>query len=212
VANYAKEHPGQDVHQRHRGRAGLDAQGAGAELLPLPPGRRAVVRRPRRLRLQRARLEERRHHRRRLLVPLHLAGRLRGRVLRHRRPGQQARLGAAGREGLLVLHLAAAGGRRRPLRRHRRIGPDQLHQAVQAAARPRRHGEDARQRVLGRSARAQGGRQVAGRRHHVGHDRGRPRHGRDQGLLDGLKKPTARRSPARARPCSPTATTPRRRR
>ena len=37
VANYAKEHPGQDVHQRDRGRAGFDAEGAGAELLPLPP-------------------------------------------------------------------------------------------------------------------------------------------------------------------------------
>ena len=47
------------VHQRHLGRAGHDAEGAGAELLPLPHGRRAVVGRPRRLRLQHARLEER---------------------------------------------------------------------------------------------------------------------------------------------------------
>ena len=33
-------------------------------------------------------------------------------------------LGAAGREGLLVLHLPDPEGRRRPLRRHRRLGPD----------------------------------------------------------------------------------------
>ena len=123
----------QDVHQRDRRRAGLDAQGAGAELLPLPPGRRAVVGGPRRLRVQRPRLEDGRDHRRRLLVPVHVAGRLRGRVLRDRRQDHEADLGAARREGLLVLHLADPGRRRRPLRRHRRIGPDQLRQAVPPA-------------------------------------------------------------------------------
>ena len=46
----------------------------------------------------------------------------------------EADLGAARREGLLVLHLADPGRRRRPLRRHRRIGPDQLRQAVPPAA------------------------------------------------------------------------------
>ena len=46
----------------------------------------------------------------------------------------EAHLGAAGREGLLVLHLADPRGRRRPLRRHRRLGPDHLHQAVQASS------------------------------------------------------------------------------
>ena len=35
VANYAKAHPNEDVRRRHRGRAGHDAEGAGAELLPL---------------------------------------------------------------------------------------------------------------------------------------------------------------------------------
>ena len=39
--------PGQDVRRRLRGRAGHDAQGAGAELLPLQRRRRAVERRPR---------------------------------------------------------------------------------------------------------------------------------------------------------------------
>ena len=71
----------------------------------------------------------------------------------------EAHLGAAGREGLLVLHLADPRGRRRPLRRHRRLGPDQLHQAVRAAARRARHREDDGQRLLGRPARPQGGRQ-----------------------------------------------------
>ena len=51
--------PGQDVRRRLRGRAGHDAQGAGAELLPLQRRRRAVERRPRRHRVQQARLEAR---------------------------------------------------------------------------------------------------------------------------------------------------------
>ena len=190
---------GQDVHQRHRGRAGRDAQGAGAELLPLPPGRRAVVGRPGRLRLQRAGLEDGRDHRRRLLVPVHVAGRLRGRVLRDRRQHHQARVGAAGREGLLVLHLADPEGRRRPLRRHRRLGPDLLHQAVQAAERQGRHRADDGQRLLGRPARAQGGRQGPGRRHDVGDDRGRRRLARGQGVhrrpQDVLRRRDRRRGP-----------------
>ena len=74
---------------------------------------------------------------------------------------------AARREGLLVLHLPDPQGRRRHLRRHRRLGPDLVHQAVQAAERQGRHGAHARQRVLGRPARAQGGRQGPGRRRDV---------------------------------------------
>ncbi len=35
VANYAKQHPHEDVRRRLRRRAGHDAEGAGAELLPL---------------------------------------------------------------------------------------------------------------------------------------------------------------------------------
>ena len=85
VANYAKEHPDQTFVERHLRRAGHHAQGAGAELLPLHTRRRAVVGRSGRLRVQRARLEEGRGRRRRLLVRLHVAGRLRGRVLRGRR-------------------------------------------------------------------------------------------------------------------------------
>ena len=50
--------PGQDVRRRLRGRAGHDAQGAGAELLPLQRRRRAVERRPRRHRLQQARVAQ----------------------------------------------------------------------------------------------------------------------------------------------------------
>ncbi len=73
------------VHQRHLGRPGHDPEGAGAELLPLQLGWRAVVGRSRRLRVQHARLEDGRDHRRRLLVPVHVARRLRGRVLRARR-------------------------------------------------------------------------------------------------------------------------------
>ena len=85
VANYAKEHPESDVRQRHLGRPGHDAQGAGAELLPVPHGRRTVVGRSRRLRVQQARLEDGGDHRRRLLVPVHVARWIRGRVLRDRR-------------------------------------------------------------------------------------------------------------------------------
>ena len=44
-----------------------------------------MVGRPGRLRVQRPRLEDGRDRRRRLLVPVHVAGRLRGRVLRDRR-------------------------------------------------------------------------------------------------------------------------------
>ena len=69
-------------------------------------------------------------------------------------------LGAAGREGLLVLHLADPERRRRPLRRHRRLGPDLVPQAVPAAEGQDRHQEDDGQRLLGRPARAQGGRQA----------------------------------------------------
>ena len=54
VANYAKQHPDEDVRRRLRGRAGHDAEGAGAELLPLQRRRRAVERRPRRPRVQQA--------------------------------------------------------------------------------------------------------------------------------------------------------------
>ncbi len=35
VANYAKQHPDEDVRRRLRRRAGHDPEGAGAELLPL---------------------------------------------------------------------------------------------------------------------------------------------------------------------------------
>ena len=41
VANYAKQHPNEDVRRRRRRRAGHDAEGAGAELLPVQRRRRA---------------------------------------------------------------------------------------------------------------------------------------------------------------------------
>ena len=96
-------------------------------------------------------------HRRRLLVPVHLAGRLRRRVLRGRREGHQAHLAAAGREGLLVLHLPDPGRRRRHLLRHRRRGPGVVHEAVRGAEGQDRPEEDHGQRVLRRPAGPQGG-------------------------------------------------------
>ena len=72
----------EDVRQRHRGRAGHDAEGAGAELLPLQRRRRAVERRPRRPRVQQARLEDGGGRRGRLLLRVDVGGRLHRRVLR----------------------------------------------------------------------------------------------------------------------------------
>ena len=94
--------PGQDVRRRLRGRAGHDAQGAGAELLPLQRRRRAVERRPGRHRLQQAGLEEGRGRRRRLQLRLDVGGRLHRGVLRRGRPGHQAGLPAAEHDRLLV--------------------------------------------------------------------------------------------------------------
>ena len=54
---------------------------------------------PRRLRVQRARLAERRHPGRRLRLPVHAGGGLRGRVLLARRPGDRERLLAGARRG-----------------------------------------------------------------------------------------------------------------
>ena len=126
-----------------------------------------------------------------------------------RRPGHQARLGAAGRGGLLVLHLADPGRRRRPVRRHRRLGPDLASSSSTRSSGPRRHRAHAGQRLLGRPARAQGGRQVAGRRRHRGDDGGRLRHARGREVHRGPQgRATATRSPAPARRCSRTATTP----
>ena len=71
-------------------------------------------------------------HRRRLLVPVHVARRLHRRVLRARRRGRVARVAGARRDRLLVVHLADPGGRRRCHGRHRRLGPDHVHQAVRA--------------------------------------------------------------------------------
>ena len=125
-----------------------------------------------------------------------------------RRPGHQARVGAAGREGLLVLHLPDPRGRRRPVRRHRRLGPDLVHQAVRGAARPRRHRAHAGQRLLGRPARAQGDRQVARGRRHRGDDGGDSDRPRSRPTSRASRTPTATRSPAPARRSSRTATTP----
>ena len=91
-----------------------------AELLPLQHGRRAVDGRSRRLRLQRARLAQRRHDRRRLHFPYTQVGGLRGRVLLARRQGHRAALAGAGRGGLLVVHRPDPGRRRRLLPRRRR--------------------------------------------------------------------------------------------
>ena len=106
---------------------------------------------------------------------------------------------AAGREGLLVLHLADPEGRRRHLRRHRRLGPDLVHQAVQAAERQGRHREDDGQRLLGRPARPEGGRQGPGGRRHLRDDRGGRQLARGQGVHrqpeDQLRRRDRRRRP-----------------
>ena len=88
VANYAKQHPDQDVRRRLRGRAGHDAQGAGPELLPLQRGRRAVERRPGRHRLQPARVADGGGGLRRLQLRLDVDRGLHRRVLRRGRPGR----------------------------------------------------------------------------------------------------------------------------
>ena len=51
VKNFAKTHPGADLHQRRLRRAGNDLCRSGAELLPLQHGRRAVAGGPRQIRL-----------------------------------------------------------------------------------------------------------------------------------------------------------------
>ena len=95
VANYAKQHPDEDVRRRRRRRAGHDAEGAGAELLPLQRRRRAVERRPRRPRLQQARLEDGGGRRGRLQLRVDVGGGLHRRVLRGRRQRHEAGLPAA---------------------------------------------------------------------------------------------------------------------
>ena len=63
IANYSEEATEQHIRQRHLGRAGHDAQGPVAELLPVPHGRGSVDGRHGRLRLQHAQVAERRHDR-----------------------------------------------------------------------------------------------------------------------------------------------------
>ena len=75
----------EDVRRRLRGRAGHDAEGAGAELLPLQRRRRAVERRSRRPRLQQAGLEDGGSRRGRLQLRVDVGRRLHRRVLRGRR-------------------------------------------------------------------------------------------------------------------------------
>ena len=119
VANYAKQHPYEDVRRRCRRRAGHDAEGAGAELLPLQRRRCDVERRPRGPRLQQAGLEDG-------------GGRCRRLQLRAGRPqpasspssarwaaGHEAGLPAAQHDRLLVVRTAAADQRRRHVRRGR---------------------------------------------------------------------------------------------
>ena len=96
VANYAKEHPDKTFINGISGAQDATLKVQAPNFFRFHTRRRAVVGRSRRLRLQRARLEEGRDHRRRLLVPVHVAGRLRGRVLRGRRADHQAHLAAAG--------------------------------------------------------------------------------------------------------------------
>ena len=73
--------------------------------------------------------------RRGLLVPVHAGGRVRGRVLRPRRPGHQARVGAADHDRLVVVRGPAPARRRRrglPHRRHEhRQRAEGLHAAGQ---------------------------------------------------------------------------------
>ncbi len=76
---------------------------------------------------------QRRHDRRRLRLPVHADGGLRGRVLRARRQDQERHLAAARRGGLHLLHRPDPGRRRRLLssrRRHRHGG---VREAVQPA-------------------------------------------------------------------------------
>ena len=82
IANYAKSHPDQDLHHRHRGLAGSDDPDRAAERVPVPRRRRPVERRPRRDRLQEARLAEGRDHHGRLQLRLDVRGRHHRRLLR----------------------------------------------------------------------------------------------------------------------------------
>ena len=91
VANYCQGASRSHVPQRHLGRAGHDAQGAGAELLPLQHRRRAVDGRSRRLRVQHARLADGSStFGDDYAFPYTQTGRLRGRVLRPRRRGRSS--------------------------------------------------------------------------------------------------------------------------
>ena len=96
VANYAKEHPDQTFINGAAGAQDASLKVQAPNLLPLQHGRRAVLRRAGRLRLQRARLAHGGGYRRRLRVPVYLAGRLHRRVLLGGRQGDEARLAAAG--------------------------------------------------------------------------------------------------------------------
>ena len=139
----------EDVRRRLRRRAGHDAEGAGAELLPLQRRRCAVERRPRRSRLPQAEVAERSGGRGRLQLRLDVGRRVHRRVLCRRREGLQARVPAAQHDRLLVVCPADADERRRNLRRRRRRRTDPVPEGLRAGARPDRGEEVHREPVLG---------------------------------------------------------------
>ena len=198
-----------DVHQRHLGRAGHHAQGAGEELLPLQQRRCPVVGRPGRGRLQAARLAERGRDRRRLQLRVDVVRGPHRRVLRRGRQDQQAGVPAAQHDGLLVVRAAAAEpepGRRLLLGRRRR-GPDPVAQGVRAGEGADPGQEVHGQPVLERSAPVQGAVDPRGRLVRVRPDVP----GRHQGEREDVRvgdqadlSVDQRRSPRR---CSSTTTT-----
>ena len=137
VANYAKQHPNEDVRRRLRRRAGHDAEGAGAELLPLQRRRREWNAGLGDLAYNKLRLEDRRSRRGRLQLRVDVGGRLHRRVLRGRRQGHEAGVPAAEHDRLLVVRAADADERRRHLRRGRRRRSDPVPEGVRAGARAR---------------------------------------------------------------------------
>ena len=199
-----------DLRQRHLGRAGHDAARSGAELLPLLDRRRAVDGRPRHLCLQRQGLQEGRHRRRGLFLPLHAGVRLHGRVLQGRRQGAVEVLGADRQQGLFLGHRRHPRRRRRDLCGARRRRRRQLPDPVPAG---RRRGAADRRLDHRRPDRAglQGQVRDVRDRHAVGRpDRRHQRHAGLEGLRRGLQE--AARTPSRRRRCSRMATTSTRRR
>ncbi len=108
-----------------------------AEFLPLHHRRRAMDGGPRRLRLQRQEIQDRRHGRRGLFLSLHAGVRLHGRLLQGRRPCAEEVLGADRQQGLLLGHRRDPRQGRRHLCRARRRRRRQLPHPVPAG---RRHG------------------------------------------------------------------------